>query len=106
MEMHLRDARNNTHHQVFETGLRSCRNGDRVTIAAQAGGNPEDVHFRQRRWSLRISHDWQCGFRHDLAFPRIAGLLSKSAAIALPQASSRSSHDQAPSEWLPYRDAA
>ena len=34
--------------KVFNTGLGSCSHGNRIAIATQAGGNPQDFDLRDR----------------------------------------------------------
>ena len=42
-------------YDVFDAGLGSRRHGDRVAVASQSGGNPEDIDFGDRRLSSTAS---------------------------------------------------
>ena len=52
MQADLWDAGNNAKEDVLDTRLSGRRDGNGVAVAAQAGGDPEDVEFANGGHSL------------------------------------------------------
>jgi hypothetical protein len=48
MEVNLRQSRNRTEHHIFEAGLASRRNRDRVAVAAEPSCDPQNMDFFNR----------------------------------------------------------